>query len=166
MMKTILDRAPREWRRRQKQNWRPEMTKKIAVGAKPRITLTARDHEKLTALANAAAHTVPNVAAELSEELDRAHVLAKGRYSADAVHMGCEVEFRDEMTGRVQTVTLVYPNEADISKGRISVLTPIGTALIGLPVGKSIDWNTRSGERKRLTVLQVKGTAVVEPQPV
>lgn len=140
------------------------MTKRIAGGAKPRITLTATDHEKLTALAHAAAHTVPDIAAELSEELDRAHVLAKGCYSAGTVHMGCEVEFRDEMTGRVQRVTLVFPNEADISKGRISVLTPIGTALIGLPVGKSIDWTTRSGETKRLTVLQVK-EPVLGPQP-
>jgi regulator of nucleoside diphosphate kinase len=65
----------------------------------------------------------------------------------------------------VQTVTLVYPQEADISKGRISVLTPIGTALIGLPVGKSIDWTTRTGETKRLTVLKACAPAVSEPQP-
>ncbi|WP_262030117.1 nucleoside diphosphate kinase regulator [Microvirga sp. Mcv34] len=140
------------------------MTKK-AGGAKPRITLTAADHGKLSVLANAAAHTMPEVAATLGEELDRAHVLAAGRRATDTVCMGCTVEFRDDMTGRVQTVTLVYPNEADISKGRISVLTPIGTALIGLPVGKSIDWTTRTGETKRLTVLQVREPAVVEPQP-
>jgi regulator of nucleoside diphosphate kinase len=79
--------------------------------------------------------------------------------------MGCEVDFRDDMTGRVQTVTLVYPQEADISKGRISVLTPIGTALIGLPVGKSIDWATRTGETKRLTVLKVCAPTVLESQP-
>jgi regulator of nucleoside diphosphate kinase len=140
------------------------MTKKTG-GAKPRITLSAADHEKLSMLANAAAHTMPDVAAELAEELDRAHVLAKGRHPAGTVCMGCEVEFRDDMTGRVQTVTLVYPNEADISKGRISVLTPIGTALIGLPVGKSIDWVTRTGDSKRLTVLQVREHAVLERQP-
>lgn len=137
------------------------MTKKTNARAKPRITLSASDHEKLSVLANAAGHTMPEVAAELAEELDRAHVLPKGREAAEAVHMGCEVEFRDDMTGRVQTVTLVYPNEADISKGRISVLTPIGTALIGLPVGKSIDWTTRTGESKRLTVLQVREPAVM-----
>jgi regulator of nucleoside diphosphate kinase len=115
------------------------MTKKAVGGAKPRIILTAADHEKLSVLANAAAHTMPEVAVELAEELDRAHVLPQGRHAADTVCMGCEVDFRDDMSGRVQTVTLVYPQEADISKGRISVLTPIGTALIGLSVGKSID---------------------------
>jgi regulator of nucleoside diphosphate kinase len=141
------------------------MTKKIVGGAKPRIILTAADHEKLSVLANAAAHTMPEVAAELADELDRAHVLAAGRQPADTVCMGCQVDFRDDMTGRVQTVTLVYPQEADISKGRISVLTPIGTALIGLPVGKSIDWATRTGDTKRLTVLKVGAPAVAEPQP-
>jgi regulator of nucleoside diphosphate kinase len=140
------------------------MTKKIS-GAKPRIILTSADYEKLSVFANAAANTMPEVAAELAEELDRAHVLSPGRHPVDTVCMGCEVDFRDDVTGRIQTVILVYPNEADISKGRISVLTPIGTALIGLPVGKSIDWTTRNGESKRLTVLQVREPAVVEYQP-
>jgi len=141
------------------------MTKRTRGGAKPRITLTANDHGKLSVLANAAAHTMPEVAAELADELDRAHVLSTGRQPLNTVCMGCEVEFRDDMTGRVQTVVLVYPNEADISKGRISVLTPIGTALIGLPVGKSIDWTTRTGETKRLTVLQVREPAAAELEP-
>jgi regulator of nucleoside diphosphate kinase len=140
------------------------MTKRTGA-AKPRITLTANDHEKLSVLANAAAHTMPEVAAELADELDRGHVLPTGRHPVDTVCMGCEVDFRDDVTGRVQTVALVYPNEADISKGRISVLTPIGTALIGLPVGKSIDWTTRTGETKRLTVLQVREPAAAEPEP-
>jgi len=72
---------------------------------------------------------------------------------------GCEVEFRDDTTGKVQTVTLVYPEDADISQGKISVLTPIGAALIGVRVGHSITWETRTGEMRRLTVLQVR-----EPQ--
>ena len=122
---------------------------------KPRITLTAQDHEKLSVLARAAEHTMPDVAAGLTEELDRAHVLARGRHPEHIVCMGCEVEFRDDTTGKVQTVTLVYPDEADISKGRISVLTPIGTALIGLRAGHSITWETRTGDLRRLTVLQV-----------
>ncbi|SCY79531.1 nucleoside diphosphate kinase regulator [Microvirga guangxiensis] len=138
------------------------MTKKTTSRLKPRITLTAMDHEKLSALADAASHTMPEIAAELADELDRAHVLPKGKHSVDTVCMGREVEFRDDVSGRVQTVTLVYPNEADIAKGRISVLTPIGTALIGLPVGKSIDWTTRNGDTKRLTVIQVREPAAVE----
>ncbi|MBB4040812.1 regulator of nucleoside diphosphate kinase [Microvirga flocculans] len=131
------------------------MAKKTADSSKPRITLTSIDYEKLSVLAEAAQHTMPEVAAELANELDRAQVLPKGQQRTNIVSMGSQVEFRDDMTGRVQTVTLVYPHEADISQGKISVLTPIGTALIGLPLGQSIDWTTRTGELKRLTVLQV-----------
>lgn len=126
--------------------------------AKPRITLTATDHERLSGLARAAMTTMPDVAASLADELDRAHVLAQGRHPVDVVCMGCEVAFRDDTTGKVQRVTLVYPGEADIAQGKVSVLTPIGTALIGLGVGKSINWETRTGDLKRLTVLEVRET--------
>jgi regulator of nucleoside diphosphate kinase len=74
--------------------------------------------------------------------------------------MGSVVEFRDETTGKVQAVTLVYPGNADISQGRISVLTPIGAALIGLSAEDSITWETRTGELRQLTVLKI-----CEPQP-
>jgi regulator of nucleoside diphosphate kinase len=63
------------------------------------------------------------------------------------------VEYLDEATGRIYIVTLVYPAESDIEKGRVSVLTPIGAALLGLSQGQSIEWNTRSGEPRQLTVL-------------
>jgi regulator of nucleoside diphosphate kinase len=136
------------------------MTKRQSAGAKPRITLTAIDHERLSSLARAAMNTMPEVASGLADELDRAHILPKGRHADHVVCMGCEVEFRDETTGKVQTVTLVYPGEADISQGKVSILTPIGTALIGLGVGKSIAWETRTGDLRQLTVLKVR-----EPQP-
>jgi regulator of nucleoside diphosphate kinase len=139
------------------------MTKTTNGGAKPRITLTALDHERLSQLARAAANTLPDAASELMDELDRAQVLAKGRHPSDVVCMGREVVYRDDTTGRVQTVILVYPNEADIAEGRISVLTPIGTALIGLAVGKSINWTTRTGEMRRLTILQVREPLPAEP---
>jgi regulator of nucleoside diphosphate kinase len=120
---------------------------------KPRIILTAQDYERLSILARAATNTMPDVASVLVEELDRAHVLARGRHPEHTVCMGCEVEFRDDTTGKLQTVTLVYPDEADISQGKISVLTPIGTALIGLRAGYSITWETRTGDLRQLTVL-------------
>lgn len=126
---------------------------------KPHITLTASDHEKLSMLAGAAENTMPDVAAVLNEELDRAHVLGKGQHPQHVVSMGSELEFRDDTTGKVQTVTLVYPDEADISQGKISVLTPVGTALIGVHAEHSITWETRTGDLRRLTVLRVR-----EPQ--
>jgi regulator of nucleoside diphosphate kinase len=125
---------------------------------KPRITLTANDYERLSLLARAAEDRMPDLVSVLTDELERAHVLADGR-PEQTVCMDSEVEFRDESTGKVQTVTLVYPGAADISQRKISVLTPVGTALIGLSAGDSITWETRLGELRRLTVLQVR-----EPQ--
>jgi regulator of nucleoside diphosphate kinase len=141
------------------------MASRLSGGAKPRITLTAVDHERLTQLATAATDTFPEVAAELADELARARVLAKGRHLDDAVRMGSEVLFRDETTGRETTVTLVYPQDADIAQGRISILTPVGTALIGLSVGQSINWTTRGGGVKRLTVQAVREPAQAEVLP-
>ena len=122
--------------------------------ARPRITLTASDHERLWDLAQAAMNSIPEAASNLAEELDRARVLPKGQ-SANTVGMGADVEFKDETTGKIQRMTLVYPSEADIARGRVSVLTPIGTALIGLGVGQSITWETRTGDVKRLTVIAI-----------
>jgi regulator of nucleoside diphosphate kinase len=73
--------------------------------------------------------------------------------------MGSEVEFRDDTTGKVRRVTLAYPDAADIDAGRISVLTPIGAALIGLSVGQSIEWQTPAGGWRSLTVLGVAAVA-------
>ncbi|MBX9843334.1 MAG: nucleoside diphosphate kinase regulator [Xanthobacteraceae bacterium] len=129
-------------------------TKTVSGEIRPRITLTANDYERLSLLARAAASRMPDVASVLTEELARARVLAERRLE-QTVCMGSEVEFRDDTTGKIQTVTLVYPGDADISQRRISVLTPVGTALIGLSAGDSITWETRSGDVKRLTVLQV-----------
>jgi regulator of nucleoside diphosphate kinase len=89
-------------------------------------------------------------------------VLAKGRYPAHVVCMNTEVTFRDDTTGKVQTVTLVYPESADIAARKVSVLTPVGVALIGLPEGKSITWETPGGELRQLTVLAVRECPVGE----
>jgi regulator of nucleoside diphosphate kinase len=130
-------------------------TKRAGGETKPPITLSAKDYARLSQLALAAADRMPSVASVLAEELERAHVLADGP-SGHSIGMGSEVEFRDDTTGKVQTATLVYPSDADISLGRISVLTPVGTALIGLGAGDSITWETRMGELRQLTVLRIR----------
>jgi regulator of nucleoside diphosphate kinase len=130
--------------------------KAIAISGeiKPCITLTAKDYEGISRLARAAATRMPDLVSVLTEELERAHVLADG-LSERTVCMGSEVD----TTGKVQTVMLVYPGDADISQAKISVLTPVGAALIGLSVEDSITWETRTGEIRQLTVLKVR-----EPQ--
>jgi regulator of nucleoside diphosphate kinase len=123
---------------------------------RPPIVLSAQDYARLSVLAYAAMNSMPSLAEALTEELERARVLAKGRQPEHIVCMDSEVEFRNETSGKIQKVTLVYPEDADISEGKISVLTPVGTALIGLRTGQSITWETPGGDVRQLTVLEVR----------
>ncbi|WP_199085136.1 nucleoside diphosphate kinase regulator [Bosea sp. ASV33] len=129
---------------------------------RPAITVTAADHAMLSRIAAGAAHTMPELAAELTHELDRARILAGSKVSAEHARIGSRIVYRDETTKRETTVTLVWPEHADIEKNRISVMTPIGVALIGMAAERSIDWTTRSGDVKRLTVLAVHEPAEEE----
>ncbi|MGE0847306.1 MAG: nucleoside diphosphate kinase regulator [Flavobacteriaceae bacterium] len=121
---------------------------------KPSILVGQTDHEKLTRLAEAAAERNPVAAGALLDELDRAEVVAEARLRGNVVRMGSTLRYATE-TGETRTVTLVYPGEADIAAGKISILTPIGAALIGLSAGQSIDWQARDGRIHRLSVESV-----------
>jgi regulator of nucleoside diphosphate kinase len=118
--------------------------------AKPAVILLAEDYERLSALAHAARKRMPDLADELADEIGRAQVLAKGKHPQHIVCMNSEVEFRDDTTG------LVYPEEADISQRKLSVLTPVGTALIGLRTGHSMTWQAPNGALRQLTVVSVR----------
>ncbi|SIQ60459.1 nucleoside diphosphate kinase regulator [Bosea sp. TND4EK4] len=131
------------------------MTAKNRAPARPAITVTAADHAMLSRIAAGAVNTMPELAEELTRELDRARILPEGRVSAEHARIGSLIRYRDESTGRETSVTLVWPQDADIEKGRISVMTPVGVALLGMAAGRSIDWTTRSGEVRRLTVAAV-----------
>ncbi len=96
----------------------------------------------------------PEISEELLDELDRAKVVADRSIAAEVVQMGSTVTYRAS-TNDTKTVKLVFPGEADISEGKISILTPIGTALIGLSIGQSISWTARNGRRHELTIQDV-----------
>jgi regulator of nucleoside diphosphate kinase len=119
----------------------------------PEIVVGGTDHARLTSLANAAFDTVPDTAEELLSELDRARVVADEAVPRDVVRMGSVVEFESE--GDRKRVTLVFPPEADIAAGKVSVLTPVGAALIGLSKGQSIAWTARDGTSHALTIRSV-----------
>lgn len=122
---------------------------------KPPITICQSDHEALTRLAGSIADRNPTVSDELLAELDRARIVADARLRQDVVRMGSFLRYTTD-SGDDRIVTLVFPSEADIARGRISVLTPIGAALIGLSQGQSIDWTARDGRIHRLTVESVE----------
>jgi regulator of nucleoside diphosphate kinase len=121
----------------------------------PPLTLSADDEERLSSLAVAMARRSPEVTRLLLGEIDRARLVPPDEVPADVVAMHSHVEYRDEATGTVRRVELVYPHEADIAQGRVSVLTPVGAGLLGLAAGRTILWPTQDGRERRLTVLRV-----------
>lgn len=121
----------------------------------PQIVIGEADHDRLSNLVIAANAALPDVADFLERELARARVVGAAALPPGVVTMGSEVTFRDERTGQVRTVRLVYPKDEDIDNGRLSILTPVGAALLGLSGGQTIDWRTRAGLDRALTVLEV-----------
>lgn len=126
------------------------------VTLRPDLVVSEADHRKLVVLALAGIGHSSDAADDLLYELERARIVDDEALPGAVVRMGSSVTYRPD-NGPSRTVTLVYPVDADISAGRISVLTPVGTALIGLSKGQSISWNARNGQHHVLTVLEVKG---------
>ena len=92
--------------------------------------------------------------AELDRELDRAEIIETEDLSSDVVTMHSAVRVRDLDSGRSVVYTLAFPADADIEQQRISVLAPIGTALIGYRAGDHVEWRTPGGT-KRLQIEEV-----------
>ena len=119
--------------------------------ARRRILVTEDDMHRLRDLVRASRRTArrdQSHLAELDRELDRADTVAAADVPSDAVTMHSVVRVRDLDTGGRFDYTLVYPADADIERRRISVLAPIGTALIGHRTGDRIDWITPGGTRR------------------
>jgi regulator of nucleoside diphosphate kinase len=129
------------------------------IAVRPRIVVTAGEHAQLTQLAERAAERDSPIGEYLTEELSRASIVADDACLPNIVRMGSTVTYREDASGRVRTVTLVYPKDADIDHQRISILTPIGAALIGLSPAQTIEWPSPHGGMETLTVLDVTSPA-------
>lgn len=117
------------------------------------IYVTEKDLERLEAVMTGMA-TNPT-AALLENELARARVVPSEEVPADVVTMNSRVRYVDVRSGEEREVTLVYPNAANFEMGRVSVLAPVGAALLGLAVGDEIDWPMPAGDERRLRVVAV-----------
>lgn len=121
------------------------------------IVLTESDRLRLTRLLDiteAQAGERSDYLTALRSELDRARVVPPEEVPEDVITMNSAVRLRDLSSGEAVQYTLVYPARADISEGRLSVLAPVGTAIIGHREGDTIEWSVPSGLR-RLQVEQV-----------
>ncbi len=119
----------------------------------PPLIISSEDHDSLSSLLTVISDET--VADYLARELDRATVTSEAEILSRVVTMGRTVTYRDDRDGQSRTVTLVYPKDANIATGAISVTTPIGAALIGLSEGQTITWETRLGNARNLTIEKV-----------
>lgn len=129
----------------------------LEAGAdQPPLLVSADDHHRLITLAQATVERYPaDDVLMLLDELQRADIVPPDWMPEEVVAMNSYVEFTDDRTGATRRVQLVFPYQADISKGRISVLSLVGAALIGLAEGQSIVWRTRDKRPRRLSVRRV-----------
>ncbi len=117
------------------------------------LIISKTDFEKISAISNFANTELADL---LQDELARAKLVDDSQLPSDVVRMNSIVVFEDLESGKSSTVTLVYPMDADIQSYKISILSPVGSALIGLRVGQIISWPFPNGKTKSLKVTEVK----------
>lgn len=96
-----------------------------------------------------------NTHAHLAEELGNAEIVSADRVPPGVVTMNSRVLFEDDTAGESREITIVFPADADALRGKVSVLAPVGTALLGLTEGESITWPFPDGVSHRLRVVKI-----------
>lgn len=119
------------------------------------IILSRLDVARIEALLDSPALRDAPTAARLRAEIDRADIVEPAAMPRDVVSMNSSADCVDETSGKHHSLTLVYPKDADADAGRISVLAPVGSALLGLRVGQAIDWPGQGGKLHRLKVTAI-----------
>ncbi|GKW08307.1 MULTISPECIES: nucleoside diphosphate kinase regulator [Pectobacterium] len=122
---------------------------------KPNLTISELDAERLDMLLEQPAFADSDIAQALNEELDRADILPSASIPSHVVTMNSRVRFRDLNTNEEHIRTLVYPAAVKDSKEPLSVMAPLGAALLGMHVGNSITWQLPNGEETRIEVLEL-----------
>ncbi|MGB7160118.1 MAG: nucleoside diphosphate kinase regulator [Tepidisphaeraceae bacterium] len=114
------------------------------------IIITEKDFDRLRGVVDSpryrATHAMLLMA--LKDELERGTIVAAGQVPKRVVTMHSQVRIRDLKADESETYTLVYPEEADINDGKLSVLAPLGTALLGTRVGQVVKFDAPAGQRR------------------
>ena len=121
----------------------------------PPLVISSRDMSRLEALLDTPVLRRHPAALALMDELNRADVRAPEDMPGNVVTMHSRVECEDELTGEHHRLTLVYPHEANVETGLVSVLAPVGSALLELSVGQTIDRQASSNRSLRLRVTAI-----------
>ncbi|WP_224247911.1 nucleoside diphosphate kinase regulator [Hyalangium gracile] len=121
-----------------------------------RIIVTETDLDRLQRVIEVhGAGRNAELAEMLEQELARAEVRSSHDVPPGVVTMNSTVIYEDVETGQRRQVTLCYPQDASSDEGRISVLAPIGSALIGLSEGQAIEWPVPGGRTRHLRIVAV-----------
>jgi regulator of nucleoside diphosphate kinase len=125
------------------------------MARKPQIVLSSLDLDRIEALLAAMPASVFPGKADLQAELDRADVVAPEEIPPNVVTMNSTVEFGIVETGKSFCLTLVYPRDLDGSADKLSILAPVGSALLGLSVGDELAWPGPGGKAMTVQVQRI-----------
>jgi regulator of nucleoside diphosphate kinase len=131
------------------------MSLQQSPAVRPPIHLLAAESDIVAGLALRAEHRQPVVASMLLEEIERAELHDPETMPEGPIRIGSTVAFVDDRTQQVREVKLVLPADANLTEGRISILTPMGAGLYGLAAGHCIDWPDLNGNARPIRVLRV-----------
>jgi regulator of nucleoside diphosphate kinase len=125
---------------------------------KHRLLLTKDDHELIMSYIKRGLRAITfnrQDAEELEAELKKAKLVNKGQIPNDVVRLNSTVVIREEKGNKVMELTVVTPEKANIKQKLISIMSPIGTALIGFRKGQQVKWKVPSG-KKTFTIMEVQ----------
>ena len=125
---------------------------------KSRLVLTKEDYQIIRSYIKTASRTITfnrNDPEELEGELKKAKVVDKEKLPGDVVRLNSTVIIREEKENKVMELTVVTPEKANIKQKLISVMSPIGTALIGFRKGQQVKWKVPAG-KKTFTIMEVQ----------
>jgi regulator of nucleoside diphosphate kinase len=120
------------------------------MAAKPKLTISRETYHTLSALIDSLPEDTTTE--QLLDELERAKIVSEKKLPENVVNMHSTVTFTVQSTQKTFTYELVYPSELDGTPSKLSILSPVGSALIGLQEGAEIDWPISTGKQ---TLVQV-----------
>jgi len=125
------------------------------MNSKPQIVLTSQDLDRLEGLLESLPSNAFPGKEELQDELDRAEIVEPDQIPPSVVTMNSTVRFRIDSSGQDFCLTLVYPKDVDGSGDKISILAPVGSALLGLSTGDEIEWPRPGGGTIKVHIVEV-----------
>lgn len=131
----------------------------------PPVMLSVADRDRLYAIAISALTNsrMAPAASNVLREISRAKIVPDDQLPKNIVAVNSHVDVRDNVAGTTRRVVLVMPDETSTRANAVSVLSPLGAALIGMSEGYSVDWCTASGELSSVTVLQSTASSARSP---